>query len=300
MTQEPPLSPTPPAAPDPANPQAAAGKGFLGACGSILFPGVGQWIAGRRRRGGAWFGAMVVGLVALTVSIAFAPMILAGWALTVACAAVFAMAVADAFICGRGSARRMLRSAGQRSAAGIVLLALAAGTWMGIAKAGSAVLGAAGVRYVAITTRAMRPTLHPGDRVIARRVSNLRRWDIVIFRPPGRTDVFTQRIAGLPGEKIEIIHDQLQINDAVTSPPPGVGPYTSHTAYGPQTGCADHPIRLGPGEYFLLGDNSPVAYDSRSFPDAEPGHQVGAVPRQSILGRVIAIDWPPGRMRQIP
>jgi signal peptidase I len=279
---------------------AEAGKGFLAACGSIAFAGIGQWIAGRPRRGVTWFCIMAVGLLALVVSIAFVPTIAVAWALTVVCAVVFATSVADALTCGRHSRRRLLGSAGPRYAAGIVLLILAAGVWFGMETAGSAALRAAGVRYLAITTRAMLPTLHPGDRVIARHVRDLHRWDVVIFHPPGRTDIFTQRIAGLPGEKVEIVDDQLHINDAPVQPPPGVGPYTSRTSFGPQTGCAGHPVRLGPGEYFLLGDNSPIAYDSRSFPDAAPGHQVGVVPQESILGRVIAIDWPPRRMRQFP
>lgn len=274
-----------------------AAKAFLAACGSVAFPGIGQWIAGRAGRGARWFGAMVAAVVAVGVSIAFGPTIIAAWVLTVIATAIFALAVADAFACGRRSAGPMLGSAAARRAAGVALLVLAIGVWAGIATGGSAALRGLGVRYASITTKAMLPTLRPGDRVIARRTWTLRRWDVVIFHPPGRTDVFTQRIAGLPGEKVEIAGDALRINDAPVQPPAGAGPYTSRTSFGPQTGCAGHPIRLGPGEYFLLGDNSAIAYDSRSFPDAAPGHQVGVVPRESILGRLMGIDWPPGRMR---
>ncbi|HEY2589750.1 MAG TPA: signal peptidase I [Tepidisphaeraceae bacterium] len=297
MTEEPLLSPTPGES-APATSRSAPGKGFLAASGSVVFPGIGQWIAGYPRRGVIWFGLMAAGLVTLGVSLAFVPTIVVAWVLTVVCTAFFAIVAADAFACGRDSARRLLGSSAARHVAGVGLLVLAAGTWFGIAKIGSAALRAAGVRYRPITTIAMRPTLLPGDLVIARRVPNLRRWDIVIFRPPGRTDIFTQRIAGLPGEKVEIVGGQLRINDTPVPPPPGVDAYTSHTEFGPQTGCEGHPIRLGPGEYFLLGDNSAVAYDSRSFPDAAPGHPVGVVPRESILGRVIAIDWPPRRMHE--
>lgn len=296
--EEQPLPPSAPDEPTPAKSQSAPGKEFLAACGSVVFPGIGQWIAGYPRRGVIWCCLMIAGLVVLGVSLAYVPTIIVAWVLTVVCTGIFAIAAADAFACGRDSARRLLGSAGLRYVAGVGLLVLAAGVWLGIAKIGSAVLRAAGIRYRPITTIAMRPTLRPGDLVIARRVPNLRRWDIVIYHPPGRTDVFTQRIAGLPGEKIEIVGDQLRINDAPVPPPPGVEAYTSHTEFGPQTGCEGHPIRLGPDEYFLLGDNSAVAYDSRSFPDAAPGHPVGVVPRESILGRVIAIDWPPRRMHE--
>ena len=281
----------------PASSEANAGKGFLAACGSVVFPGVGQWIVGRPRRGIVWFCAMAAGLLALGMSLAFAPRIIVAWVLTVVCTAIFAIAAADAFACGRGSSRRLLGSVVRRYVAGVLLL-VAACTWVGIEKIGSAALRAAGVQYRAITTVAMQPTLQPGDRVIARRAADLRRGDIVVFHPPGRQDVFTQRIAGLPGEKVEIVGGELRINNAPVAPPPGVGGYTSHTDFGPQTGCEGHPIRLGPDEYFLLGDHSAVAFDSRSFPDAAAGHQVGAVPREAVLGRVLAIDWPPGRMHE--
>jgi signal peptidase I len=274
-----------------------AGKAFLAACGSVAFPGIGQWIAGYAGRGARWFGAMAAAVIAVGVSIAFGPTIIVAWVLTVVATGIFAIAVADAFACGRRSDRRMLGSVRARQVAGVALLVIAVGVWAGIATGGSAALRALGVRYVGITTKAMLPTLRPGDRIIARRTPTLRRWDVVIFHPPGRTDLFTQRIAGLPGEKVEIVDNVLRINDAPVQPPTGAGPYTSQTSFGPQTGCAGHPIRLGPNEYFLLGDNSAIAYDSRSFPDAAPGHQVGAVPRESILGRAMGIDWPPGRMR---
>jgi signal peptidase I len=101
----------------------------------------------------------------------------------------------------------------------------------------------------------------------------------------------------LPGEKIEIVAGRLLVNDVALSPPVAIGPYTV-PSYGPQTASQGHPIRLGADEYFLLGDNSPQAYDSRCWADAAPGHQLGAVPRASIVGRVTAICFPLKRMHQ--
>jgi len=45
---------------------------------------------------------------------------------------------------------------------------------------------------------------------------------------------------------------------------------------------------LGDGEYFVLGDNSPLSRDSRSF---------GPVRRSAVLGRIFAVAWPPERLR---
>lgn len=54
----------------------------------------------------------------------------------------------------------------------------------------------------------------------------------------------------------------------------------------------DAPFQLGPDEYFVLGDNSPVSLDSRSWKDA-------AVPRSLLLGKPFVVHLPsrPGRIR---
>jgi len=46
-------------------------------------------------------------------------------------------------------------------------------------------------------------------------------------------------------------------------------------------------ITLGHNEYFLLGDNTANSKDSRYF---------GPVHKDSIIGRVVKIYWPPSRL----
>lgn len=100
---------------------------------------------------------------------------------------------------------------------------------------------------------------------------------------------------GLPNEKVEIVGGNIRIDGKVVTPPAGIGPYTQ--GGGPQTGCAGSPITLGPDEYFILGDNSPVSYDARFWPNAFAGHQLGAVPRDRIVGSATMIYFPMGRWR---
>jgi hypothetical protein len=50
------------------------------------------------------------------------------------------------------------------------------------------------------------------------------------------------------------------------------------------------PVSLGPNEYFLLGDNSLVSQDSRVF---------GPVHADELLGRPVAVVWPPGGLRRL-
>lgn len=52
----------------------------------------------------------------------------------------------------------------------------------------------------------------------------------------------------------------------------------------------DHVWRLQSGQYFVLGDNSARSRDSRVF---------GPIAEASLRGRVLAVAWPPSRMRRV-
>jgi hypothetical protein len=56
---------------------------------------------------------------------------------------------------------------------------------------------------------------------------------------------------------------------------------------------------LGADEYYVLGDNSLLARDSRYWNIAAPGHQPGALPRANILGRATWVYWPPKHWRRL-
>ncbi len=49
-------------------------------------------------------------------------------------------------------------------------------------------------------------------------------------------------------------------------------------------------LYLGPGELFLLGDNSSQSIDSRTY---------GAVSAERVVGRPVAVVWPPSRWRML-
>jgi hypothetical protein len=57
---------------------------------------------------------------------------------------------------------------------------------------------------------------------------------------------------------------------------------TRDVYYTPGPGGSNAKFRLGPDEYFLLGDNSPHALDSRTWSDGGAG-----VSRDMILGRTL-------------
>lgn len=107
------------------------------------------------------------------------------------------------------------------------------------------------------------------------------RGEIIVFRyPRNPREYFIKRIIGLPGEIVEITRGVVKVDGVQIDEP--------YIAY-PMTG--EHRVRLGPGEYFLLGDNRPSSLDSRMF---------GPITRDYIIGRVWLRGWPLDRVGIVP
>lgn len=68
-------------------------------------------------------------------------------------------------------------------------------------------------------------------------------------------------------------------------------------------GVQDHPIELGPDQFYVLGDNSPRSGDSRYWRAQDLGphlqadyragkYRIGTVPRDQLIGRAFLVYWP--------
>lgn len=78
------------------------------------------------------------------------------------------------------------------------------------------------VRWVIVESTSMFATLKPGDLVLIQRWplwTGLSRGDIVVFRDPLKDDVsmarrplLVKRIAGMPGDRVELKHAELMVN----------------------------------------------------------------------------------------
>ena len=100
------------------------------------------------------------------------------------------------------------------------------------------------------------------------------RFDIVAFHPPGQDHaVYLFRVAGLAGETIRISDRGLHVNGKLMTPPNDI-------VYRPVPSGINR-VTLKASEFFLLGDNTAHARDSRRF---------GPVGRERILGSVSTVD----------
>lgn len=171
-----------------------------------------------------------------------------------------------------------------------------------------------------VPTGSMKPTILEGDHVFVNKVAydlkvpfttiHLAEWsapqrgDIVVFYSPKDGMRLVKRTVSLPGDTVELRHDQLIINGAtveyksiadellpdVTASDRANSVYASEQLPGRSHLVAGipgvqalrdfGPVTVPAGCYFMMGDNRDNSFDSRFF---------GAVKRDRILGRATAV-----------
>ena len=134
------------------------------------------------------------------------------------------------------------------------------------------------VEKTQVIGESMENTLFNGDDIIinkfAYRENSPSRDDLVVVYPKGnkKSDYLVKRVIGVPGETIQIINGIIYIDGKQVEED-----YGKNAMVG--AGMASVPIRLGKGEYFVLGDNRLISRDSRYS-------SVGIVKKEYIVGKV--------------
>jgi len=153
-------------------------------------------------------------------------------------------------------------------------------------------------KHYRMPSSSMEPTLHcarPGvgcranreDRFTVFTFLGYDRGDIVAFKTPelaaercGAAGVFVKRIIALPGETWAERQGYVYVDGKKLDEPyvrSGERDFMSHAR-----------VKLGAGQFFVMGDNRASSCDSRVW---------GPVPKKDIIGKVFAVWWPPTRIR---
>ena len=125
--------------------------------------------------------------------------------------------------------------------------------------------------------QSMEPTLASGDRVLTNRliykITEPKRGELIVFKPNGNENshYYIKRVIGLPGERIQIIDGFIYINGEVLVEEIKL----EKMKY---AGIAEEELKLGEGEFFVLGDNRNASEDSRNA-------EIGVIRMQDITAK---------------
>ena len=135
----------------------------------------------------------------------------------------------------------------------------------------------------------MEPSFQNGDYLIVNEISyrfdSPQRGDVIVFHYPFNPRLrFIKRVIALPGDTVEITNGKVKIYDdkhpdgeILKEPylPPNTFTSPSVSVLGKVEGELIE--TMGPNEYFVMGDNRRLSFDSRSW---------GPLDRKYIIGKV--------------
>jgi signal peptidase I len=143
-----------------------------------------------------------------------------------------------------------------------------------------------------IPSPSMVPTLGVYDRVLVQKAfftwRDVREGDIVVFSHPpldqcgGPQEAgdLVKRVIALPGQTIYSSGNSIYVNGK-----PLAEPYLpQYDPLGPPIPDASrqHPYRVPPGEFYMMGDNRAISCDSRFW---------GPIKGSSMIGKVVLVWW---------
>ena len=161
----------------------------------------------------------------------------------------------------------------------ISFLMIAIGLLLASAWYGSRAVGyAASHRLVMVPSGSMAPAILPGDRMLVELGGDVpKRGEIWTIAGPNA--MLIKRVVGLPGEIVSIVGGRVLID--------GEPLEELYLAAPMGAAMALDEVKLGPGDYWLMGDTRATSSDSRAW---------GPASRDRLLGRAEWRVWPSDRM----
>ena len=137
-----------------------------------------------------------------------------------------------------------------------------------------------------VISNSMAPTLRKGDRVMVDQRPHYSPavGDVIVLSDPFNPEgLMTKRVAGVGGDKVDLIDGYLYVEGRRWAPP-------GEAARPVPENATLRPLELVGGQILVLGDNREQSEDSLFF---------GPTPAESVKGRLWFIYWPPGRMGRV-
>jgi signal peptidase I len=142
-----------------------------------------------------------------------------------------------------------------------------------------------------VPSSSMVPTLGVYDRILVQKAfftwRDVREGDIVVFSHPPldhcpgpQEDDLVKRVIALPGQTIYSSGNSIYVNGRLLAEPY----LPQYDPLGPPIpgASSQHPYRVPPGEFYVLGDNRAISCDSRYW---------GPIRGSSIVGKVVLVWW---------
>ncbi len=128
-----------------------------------------------------------------------------------------------------------------------------------------------------VTGTSMQPAFQPGDIIVAYKTDSFQPGDLCCFYYNNK--LIVKRVIAMGGDKVEIDEEgRVAVNDLLLEEP-----YVSEYDFGQ---CdLDFPYTVPQGTLFVLGDNRPVAVDSRSI-------NFGCINTDDMVGKIMLRVWP--------
>lgn len=149
------------------------------------------------------------------------------------------------------------------------------------------------IKPVKVDGRSMYPNLEDGEiglmNVFSAKFMDIERFDVVVVYNEEKQENWVKRVIGLPGDTVFAKDDVVYVNGLPIDEPYLDNNYVNQIRDQGNVFTEDfEKVTLGEDEYFLMGDNRVISYDSRN---------VGPFKRDDIRGKDIYVVYPFNKMK---